>query len=832
MSEFVPAEPAKVVIGVCGEQGSGKTVFLTCIFQSIWTAFPDDVIVDFERKEIGNATYFQSIEDSLIAKGPTQGTTDRSLFPARIYVRPYEPLPGSTKSMLSVDILDFAGRHFRSMADLKDLAEASDSDPEDIKALREVNETLEKADAFVILINSTEIDPLNETPKRNPFSPSVNFMLAHCRAERKPVALLFSQIDQTPRLNEELFHTLPRVQAFKRQFTEDLQEASEGGRPFGIARRISCYETVHGDLAPRRQTLDGSIWRKEPAEVVLDLLRAAMPRIKERLAREAEEAARSKREEEARLRLEEQEKQRGESRKRKRQWTFRIAALLGTLLILGGLAFAWYKRTEIHQVRLLGDIEAKLRDGQIASISTASETSLREILAQHRATPDSTPYTLRGAIEDLESALAEAAQRLAREPLLEAGYGAEIARFQSLVPLFDPRVTEPLQPKLLPELAARGEFLSDWLGTERKERRDRTRFLDDSAKRFLSSGDQAFFNLLSERSKKEKEDEVAGWQERIEADADVTSRLATLQNLLASAVAERDPDLSRLARKALAGHLVTTILKRQENGFLRENLLTPLTPDLAKLGDGEVRFEVLAQDLLDCAGEECESRQGTVQSAITEADTTAATWSSGVENLLRNLLLDLPVQARREVWTALAEALSSAYLFSPREDAWPSGLRPLASSILLAAGTESDSTESLIERIARYPIYRGELLYLADRLTSMVTSRQVVPIYSDFLSTLEEEDSPLQTDGLAAVSQQVSSALADRTEATGPLAELGHEIEQVLDLARSVNDQRERGGLGDPSASERLKSLLLEAKQSHCAELESHEAPTECANAA
>src|SRR5215216_81515 len=242
MSEFVPAEPAKVVIGVCGEQGSGKTVFLTCIFQSIWTAFPDDVIVDFERKEIGNATYFQSIEDSLIAKGPTQGTTDRSLFPARIYVRPYEPLPGTARSMLSVDILDFAGRHFRSMADLKDLAEASDSDPEDIKALREVNETLEKADAFVILINSTEIDPLNETPRRNPFSPSVNFMLSHCRAQRKPVALLFSQIDQTPLLNEELFHTLPRVQAFERQFTEDHEEASQGGRPFGIVRRISCYE--------------------------------------------------------------------------------------------------------------------------------------------------------------------------------------------------------------------------------------------------------------------------------------------------------------------------------------------------------------------------------------------------------------------------------------------------------------------------------------------------------------------------------------------------------------------------------------------------------------
>ena len=168
--------------------------------------------------------------------------------------------------MLSVDLLDFAGRHFRSMADLRDLVEASESDPDDIKALREVNETLKQADAFVILINSTEIDPLDETPRRNPFSPSVNFMLSHCRAERKPVALLFSQIDQTPRLTEELFRTLPRVQEFERKFTQDLQEfARRGGALFGIVRRISCYETVPGDLAQRRQTLDGNIWCREPA---------------------------------------------------------------------------------------------------------------------------------------------------------------------------------------------------------------------------------------------------------------------------------------------------------------------------------------------------------------------------------------------------------------------------------------------------------------------------------------------------------------------------------------------------------------------------------------
>jgi hypothetical protein len=819
MSEFVPRESAKVVIGVCGEQGSGKTVFLTCIFQSIGTAFPDDVIVDFERKEIGNANYFQSIEDSLIAKGPTQGTIDKSLFPARIFVKPYTPLPGSAGSMLSVDLLDFAGRHFRSMADLKNLLEESESDPDEIKALREVNETLERADAFVILINSTEIDPLDETPRRNPFSPSVNFMLSHCRAERKPVALLFSQIDQTPRLTEKLFRTLPRVQEFERKFTQDLEESTQGGRPFGIVRRISCYETVQGDLAPRRQTLDGSIWRREPAEVVLDLLRAAMPRINERLAQEAADADR----EQARVLVDEQQK-------RKRYWVVRIAALLGILVILGVLAFAWYKREENDQVRLLDGIEVELRSGKLASIPPASAVRLDKILTEHRSDPDGTPSGVRAAIEDLESALGGAAQRLAGEPLLEAAYRDEIAQFQSLVPLFDPAVTEPWRQNLLPLLAAREEFLSDWFGTKREEWRARTSFLDKSAKRFSGAGDRAFSSLLTAYSTKEKEAEVAGWQATIDADADVASRLVTIQSLLASTVAEQDPEFKRLARKALAEHLAVTILKRQENGFLREKLLTPLAPALAKLGDGEVRFEVLARDLLDCKDEEeCARRQAIVKSTITEANKIAANWSASIDNFLRSLLLDLPLEERREVWRALAGALSNAYLFSSREDAWPAGLRRLESIILPAANAKTDFTEDLIERIAQHPIYEGELLYLGDRLTAMASIRRVVPLYSSLLSALAENGRLLQTGDLAAAGQQVSSALADRGETTGPLVQIGREIDQVLKLAQSVNIQRARRVLGDASAAERLEDLLREAKRGHCAALESHEAPGECA---
>ena len=499
MNELVPTESANVVIGVCGEQGAGKTVFLTCIFQSIWTAFPDDVVLDFDRDEIGNADYFRDIEDRILSKGQAEGTLPQSLFPARIYVKPYEALPAAAAPVLSVDIKDFAGRHFRSLANLKGLGPAKDSDPDDVKALREVNETIQKADAFVILINAREIDPLNETPQRNPFSPSVNFLLSHCRTEKKPVALLFSQVDQTKMLTDDLFRTLPRVQAFERQFTSDHTEAAMGKRPFGIVRKISCYATVEGDLAPIRQTYDGSIWKPEPAQVVLDLLHAAMPRIRARLI-ETAEGERRQREQEARA-------------AQRRQARFVVAGIAAvfTLLLIASFSIVWARaQREKQRLQLLTDVEARIVEGKLASITSATETSLREILAAYRADRSGTPSVIRTAIHNIHAAFAESAQRLTDEPALHPSYSAELTRFQTLAPLLDPENTAPWRPTLLPVLEARTAFLSDWFSRSRQVR-ERLLILNEAIKRF-SGGDERFARVLAAHSTREKPPQVSEWR--------------------------------------------------------------------------------------------------------------------------------------------------------------------------------------------------------------------------------------------------------------------------------------------------------------------------------
>jgi hypothetical protein len=815
MTDLLPDAPAEVVIAVCGEQASGKTVFLTCIFQSIWTVCPGDVAIDFDRKLVGNASYFQGIEDALITTGSIPGTIDRAVYPARIYIRPYEPIPGSSRSPLSVDIVDFAGRHFRAYADAKNLLDESDA--EDMKALREVDQMLERAHAFVILLNSREINPLDLAPRRNPFSPSVNHLLTRCHDERKPVALLFSQIDQTPLLTEEVLDSVPRVQRFRKDFTEDLHEAANPDkRPYGVVRRIACYETIADDLLPKKQDAGGNIWLPEPARIVLDLIRAAMPAIRQRLA-----AAES-------VRLEALNQERlAHHRKQRRQWRLAAAGAIVLLVLAGVVASFLYERSESRKVAMIEGVGRHVREGDFVAITPAVESSLGEILDGVRASPADSRPALRASIRDLQSTFSETGQRLAAVPLLDATYGEKLAHFETLAPHVD--VDATWQQTLIPLFTARREFLSRWFDKEKKNRRERTQRLDEAAR--IYTDDPPFAALLSAQSTREKQDEIAGWQKLIDADPDVATRLATIQTILASALQEHDPEFTRLARHALAGDVVTTLLKRSENDRMRDQLLRPLVPDLARFRDGDVRFDVLARDLLNCAThDECEHRQQIVQSVI-ESGATAATGSrSAVENTLRTLMLDLKNEERREIWGAIASAMTSSYFFSDRADAWPDDMRPLYASVGVWAGDDHDWTLEGIERLAAHPLYAAELDYLEDRLAATEIRRRMVPIYSSLLDALSNRAATLPSEELTEVSHEVSSSLAGH-KANSPLIEIAGELNQVVSLVQSVNSSRSRG-LGDAPTSSRLEHLLRDARRGHCGALASHEAPEQCANAA
>lgn len=817
MTDLIPDSPAEAVIAVCGEQASGKTVFLTCIFQSIWSACSRDVAIDFDRKKIGNASYFQTVEDTLIATGSIPGTIDRAVYPARIYIRPYEPVPGPSRSSLSVDIVDFAGRYFRSYADARNLLNNSDDD--DMKAVREIDAMLERADAFVILLNSREINPLDLVPKRNPFSPSVNHLLSRCRDERKPVALLFSQSDQTPLLTDGVVDSMFRVRRFREDFTEDLREAAtQGKRPYGIARRIACYETIAEDFLPKKQDASGNIWRPEPAHIVLDLIRATMPAIQQRLA--AADSAR----------LEAEHRQKTDlQRKQRRRWTLVAAALLALLIVAGLAAASLYQQSESRKLGLIEDVAKLVREGNLAAITPATQTSLGQILDGVRTSSENAHPTLRASIRELQSAFDETGEHLAASPLLGPVYDENLAHFEALAPHFDPEALAKWQRTLIPLFAAREEFLSRWSGNEKKTPRERTHLLDEAAKTFPT--DPLFAALLSAQSTREKQAEIAGWQKTIDADPDVPTRLATIQMILASVLQESDPEFTRLARQALASQVMTTLLKRAENSRLRDQLLSPLAPDLVKFHDGDVRFDVLARDLLDCTThDECAHRQEVVQSVI-DGEATAVNGSrSAVENTLRTLMLDLKQDDRRQIWRAMTSAMTGSYFFSGRADAWPDGVVPLHATLDAWAAGDSDRTLEAIERVATRPIYAAELEYLHDQLAATEIRRRLLPIYSSLLEALSNQTAVLPSDDLTQINNEVSSATAGH-EANSPLIQIAGELDQVLSLVRTVNNSRSRGA-GDALTSSRLEHLLRDARRELCGALTSHEAPAECANAA
>jgi hypothetical protein len=253
---------------------------------------------------------------------------------------------------------------------------------------------------------------------------------------------------------------------------------------------------------------------------------------------------------------------------------------------------------------------------------------------------------------------------------------------------------------------------------------------------------------------------------------------------------------------------------------------------LAKFGDGEVRFEVLARELLNCSTRaECEQRHAAVQSVIDGANTNSANWGSAVENLLNSLLLDLQVEQRREVWQAVVNALASSSLFSSRPDAWPNDIPPLHARIAALTAAQTDSTPGIIALLAQRPIYAAELEYLRERFAATALRRTMVRNYVTLLSALSQRDSILPSDQIFQINRALSVALSGRGVG-GPFAEIAGEINEVSGLVQQVNNLRTRGIFGDVPVTARLERILRDAKRSDCEALAAHEAPAECADAA
>ncbi|MDX1998984.1 MAG: hypothetical protein SF066_14810, partial [Thermoanaerobaculia bacterium] len=293
-----------------------------------------------------------------------------------------------------------------------------------------------------------------------------------------------------------------------------------------------------------------------------------------------------------------------------------------------------------------------------------------------------------------------------------------------------------------------------------------------------------------------------------------------------------DPVLSKIARKAAAGHLVTTILQVEENPLLRDRVFKPLVASLTAVEEAEVRFDVVARDLLSCKDKaDCEQAARAVRGAIETAQRAVEVRSAVTENLLSSLLRGLPRAERSEVLEALAVALETTSLFTPRSDAWPEEVKPLSHWVRIAARSDTDYTNWLTERLAHAPCYVEELRFFDDRLATLAARRELIPLYSNLLVRLSDRRNILGVGELVSIQRRVRDGIAGRGEITGPLVALEQELRQVLSLTESVNSDRIGSGR-ETGASSRLQQKLQSLRKSYCSALEAHGPPVECDHAA
>lgn len=209
------------LIGICGESGAGKTVFLTSIFTCKEEIFPNTA-TDFDRKT-GGAAYFEAQETSIRETGKVNPTVVTTNTWTKIIFEKIEPgLPDKTKK-LHVYFWDFAGKHFNALAD-PTYADKEQGQQEETRRIRkQVDDYLHRCDGIIVLVRSTMFLQEDKTPyKEIQFSSSVKHVISHCRKKKIPVALLFTQGDLNPQLTQQDIADFKYVKSFRTWFTDNL----------------------------------------------------------------------------------------------------------------------------------------------------------------------------------------------------------------------------------------------------------------------------------------------------------------------------------------------------------------------------------------------------------------------------------------------------------------------------------------------------------------------------------------------------------------------------------------------------------------------------------
>jgi len=814
-----PPAPGALV-AVCGEPAAGKTVFLTCVFRTIDLAVKqDDLLVTFDR-EFGGASYFRQVEEEIATTGTIQGTQATTFQPCRLKIELRDALPAPLGNRLLIDLRDFAGRHFRAYADPREaMRETVEESARQVYGA--VDTSLAKADAVIILIPSTDLDPYRPAGRVDPFTPSVVALINHCREYRVPIALLVSQADLVTSVTDEYVNTLPRVVNFKNKFTSDREEFQRGGRPFGLVRTVSCY-SVDKNRLPVRLTDDGRFWREEPAETVLDLLRVALPQIRRKIEHHAHAEAKALKEEEDRRRREESTQA---QRRRRATAGWFLAAFVLISIALGIYRYEIHKATQ-RRISVLRTATESVQQGHLDALSGEGLIEIERVIREGGGNDnEENEEDVTLAVRKLQNIITRATTRLLENPSLTKKHKQDIVLLLGLTgTLIEPRETQWAE-SVKPVLRHRDDFLSTWLESKLDPRTKLSR-LDLAAKEAATLDDSPFSQILQAAMIEARRDVIHEWQQEIEsARVGSSKRLSYIRELIPTVVQEKDLPLRTDGLSFLGSKLVWAIMDREDSSRLEDTLIQ-LEASLKPPQGGKLRFDIVAEFVHSCdERERCDATVRTLQELrrTTILEVESRRWL--VEISLRELLDLLSPSEQKHVWESIARELEASYLFGSEPQSWPKGLLPLGQRLGRALSSSSDGSklplEQFLNRLALAPIYEAEIIYLTDLANVEFHRRQLVQEYKRILDQFASSSSYLDTRSLGTILNSLEGTERDNTFTWDTWPEPTKALSAEVATAISKLDPFTHFGTSTSTTSsvEPARDWLRARLSAHCAKL-------------
>lgn len=697
------------LIGVCGVQASGKTVFLTCIYQTLESVIPEQGGLSFDRKEIGGAAHFEEVEATIRREGKTVGTSPEGAL-ARFFIKVDDPASRHL-GHLPVYLFDFAGMYFETYADHTILKSEEITD-ELRERHRQIAHFIDRCDGLIILISATHFSA-DRAATYNPFPNSVKNLIQDCREKKRPLALVVTQPQNNPSFDFAKLMESERIQRFRKHFTGDLRAALNGGdRPFGLVTHLNCYEVdARGRVV--QQSADGTIWRPEAARVFLAVLRAAWPAVKARM----EAADKKKRDDERahrrRVYQETQERLRKQERRgrRRRLVSWMAAALVVALVAAAGVgAYFLRERMRLDDARFVDATAAKLENRDLDEISPEDIARLPGIREPFADRPDKVTPEMRQAFTRFWNSLRGTAEDVLTRPSLDADYEQSLRRLAGFEPSLAGNETSWWNDQVKPLLHARLAYFDARSQTPADPARP-AQLTDEHRKRIEALGDQAFADLLTAAAREEKRAWVAKWEAEIDIGSTVDARLEALNARLAESDLLEDRELQVIAREFLARKLVQAILELEANRLSRP-LLAALHSEVGRVSTS-LRFDILYDELksTDTLAEYQSLRNQMTQ---TWPRIVSAPEDRKLQTrlFLGNLFRGLDREESAQIWRAMADAAREGYLFDLAPDASVVGIKPFPIRLeqaLDGGAPPSTAMRGIEAELIEEPLYGHEL---------------------------------------------------------------------------------------------------------------------------